>query len=270
MSDLKLVQLTQILTEFTDSPYTREICTFFERQFLQKIQNHSITHEDLKILVSYTSFYKSQFHSTPHKLISKFVQKKVVEIRATILDILTDDYHEKVSNFQLRPPDKWMLRVVQEILSVFLNFHDFSFYNSVDQLTLSHSDHEIFTIFLDEFVSDCKDVFISQKKFTRVGNQLVLNFIAFDRVISQVFPQDTRQNIPKDIPQNIQKDISQNIPRNFSQNHHKNLLNSKKTLNNNSHNDINIIQIIHNNILDQERIDLQEISSFLMSILNSK
>lgn len=225
-----------ILSEFKNFPdKNKELFSFFEKEFKKKIRKSQIHLSTTNNLISYVRVYKSVNNETPDQLIDCFLNKKVLEIRATTLDILIEDYHEDIPDFKLRQPDIWMIEIIDSILKIFYTesqLASFKNHDSKDSMKLetlesrntqptspsiyehnvNHhkaqpvsdkgSDKEndsagngniyktenlreyLLQLLVDLFLKDSLALFLSQQKFKRPGNQLVLNYIYFIDIFS--------------------------------------------------------------------------------------
>lgn len=225
-------RLITILSEFRDFPErTQEVFSFFEQEFKKKIKTNIINLAATNNLISYIKIYMLVNNEMPNDAIDFFLKKKVLEIRATTLDILIEDYHENIPNFELRKPDIWMIELIDSILDVFYPDRSLSSedhflkatatpkgtqlrtqddlektnkktieYNQTDLEVYdkhqnkfipdgAHTEENIIRTHLlqtliDLFLKDTLSLFLSQQKFKQPGNQLVLNYVYFNEILS--------------------------------------------------------------------------------------
>lgn len=205
MSNINRVeQINSIFSEFVDYPEKNdEIFNFFEKQFTKKIHNSTVDSSTVNILLSYIKVHKTIKNEAPENMIKTLVNKKILEIRALTLDILTDDYHEECENFKLRSPDIWIQELTKEILSVFCEINiklPIETEKLPQKLDILRS--KLLQEFINTFLKDSEEVFLSNQKFKQPGNQLVLNFVYFDRIFSQYVSVD--ESFTRSIYNNIE------------------------------------------------------------------
>lgn len=267
----ELTKLNHIFSEFQNYPTKhKKLLHYYQKLLHHKIKNNLITKNTFQKLIIFITFYQKLKKSKPEKLINFFIEKKILEIRATSLDLLVDDFYESFE-FELRWPDVWMVELVNDVLFLFginkddqrikdverislkNNFDSKNNFNSkndtnanyisntnntnyisntndTDDISITNdmndisnnmnsennmnskndmnsknnmnSENDVNTNdFLDlklellqilskNLIKDSQELFLSTKKYKKIGNQLVLNFIYMRKIFSKFIKFD--------------------------------------------------------------------------------
>lgn len=196
-SSTSLTKLSEITKEFDSVKKLQDDLLSYHRKILaEKIKNVTIDRKTM--IYVYDFLYIADSHMVnADAIVNLVIGNKILETRALALDLICNDYYddgfdsnEKIGYYGmadnyglqrsneykdvrtvsaniLRMPDIWMMNIIQDIKKTF-------------NLPLLHrmSQH-ILQLFVNAFLEDSKKVFVGNRKFKAMGNQLILNYVYF-------------------------------------------------------------------------------------------
>lgn len=164
----------EIIDEFDDEN-KKELCNHYFSVWKHKLESINTVNSlciavlsDLKLMFNKYSFLDEEKFVELEVLTLK---RKILEIRAGILDLVDTDYSDNIEN--VYKPEKWMFEIISE-LKTYFNFSE------EGQIPLLKD-------FTDIFLEELCLIFLSQnKRFGKSGNQLVLNFLLYKFFVKKV------------------------------------------------------------------------------------
>lgn len=157
----------EIIDEFDDK-YKTELCEYYLATWAERLcSSGGVQRLTMCVLADLNLMFRKYAFLDRTKLAgvqSSVFETKILELRAYILDLVDQNYHEDIEN--VYRPEKWIVEVVKDLVMCF---------------DLSDAEHvELFKAFNTLFLHEIHMIFISKnKRFGTNGNQLVLNLLFY-------------------------------------------------------------------------------------------